>query len=267
MLANYEIQSKIKEQIQSEISQLANEKKIRVLYACESGSRAWGFASPDSDYDVRIIYLHATEWYLSVLPKDENFDIFADNDLDINGWDIRKVLRLMLKSNATPYEWMQSPIGYVLDEEFKASLWSLGQHYFQPRSIMHHYLGLAQNAFRKGIVTEFEINIKKYFYVLRPLFAARWVAEKGTVPPMTFADLMPVLDPFPAIKQLVTDLWRQKLNAAEGDTVTIIPQLLDFIDTQIERCFSIADATELKPTNPDMLDAFFRTIVKTYNHR
>lgn len=267
MLANYEIQPNIKEQIQSEINRLAVEQQIRVLYACESGSRAWGFASPDSDYDVRLIYLNTTEWYLSVLPKDENIDIFADNDLDINGWDIRKVLRLMLKSNATPYEWLQSPISYVLDEDFRAALWSLGQHYFQPRSTMHHYLGLAQNAFRKGLVTEFDINIKKYFYVFRPLFAAMWVAEKGGVPPMTFSDLMPVLDGYPAIKPLVMDLWQQKLNAGEGDAVRIIPQLLDFIDTQIERCYTIADATELRETNPDMLDAFFRSIVKTYNDR
>ncbi len=88
----------VKSLIQSELSRIAEENNIRILYACESGSRGWGFASPDSDYDVRFIFLHPTDWYLSVLPQDDGMDLFIDKELDINGWDIRKVLRLLIKS-------------------------------------------------------------------------------------------------------------------------------------------------------------------------
>ncbi len=146
---NVLINPRIKAEIQSEISRIAEENNIRILFACESGSRGWGFASPDSDYDVRFIFLHPTSWYLSVLPQDDGMDFFVDKELDINGWDIRKVLRLLIKSNATTFEWLQSPIVYQTNEDFKASLWSLAQHFFQPKATIHHYLGLVKNALKK----------------------------------------------------------------------------------------------------------------------
>jgi predicted nucleotidyltransferase len=259
------IDPKIRAQIQGELSRIAEENNIRILYACESGSRGWGFASPDSDYDVRFIFLHPTDWYLSVMPQDDGMDLFIDKELDINGWDIRKVLRLLIKSNATPFEWLQSPIVYQTDEDFKASLWGLSQHFFQPRATMHHYLGLAKNSFRKGLVNETEVNAKKYFYVLRPLLAAMWIADKKTAPPMTFAELVPMLEAHPNIYNMVMELWDKKMELKESDTIPLIPELSDFVNNQIVRCFSIADMTEPNAMKPDMLDAFFRTVVKTYN--
>lgn len=262
---NISIDPQVKSEIQSELSRIAEENNIRILYACESGSRGWGFASPDSDYDVRFIFLHPTSWYLSVLPQDDGMDLFIDKELDINGWDIRKVLRLLIKSNATPFEWLQSPIVYQTNEDFKASLWSLAQHFFQPRSTIHHYLGLAKNAFRKGLVNDSEINIKKYFYVLRPLLAAMWIADRKTAPPMTFSDLVTVLEPYPDIEKIITDLWEQKLQLKESDNIKLLPELNDFVQKQIVNCYSIADRTDDVAIKADMLDAFFRSIVKTYN--
>jgi predicted nucleotidyltransferase len=258
------IAPEMKQQIEEELNRISKEQNINILYACESGSRAWGFASPDSDYDVRIIYIHNLKHYLSILPKKDNLDYFLENDLDVNGWDLKKFLHLLLKSNATPFEWLQSPIVYSVDPDFKAAVWNLAQQYFQPRATMHHYLGLAQNAFRKGIVTEFEINIKKYFYVLRPLFAAMWIADRKTIAPMNFAELFPVLDPHPKIKEMVLELWQQKLNASEGDTVKLLPEIVDFIEQQAERCFEIADATEKTEHDVGALDAFFRSVLKRY---
>ncbi len=255
----------VKSLIQTELNRIAEENNIRILYACESGSRGWGFASPDSDYDVRFIFLHPTNWYLSVLPQDDGMDLFIDKELDINGWDIRKVLRLLIKSNATPFEWLQSPIVYQTDVDFKASLWALAQHFFQPRSTMHHYLGLAKNSYRKGLVNEMEVNVKKYFYVLRPLLAAMWVADKKTAPPMTFMELVAVLQPYPAIYNIIMELWDIKMALKEGDTIKLIPELSEFVEKQFVRCYTIADATEEIATKTDMLDAFFRMVIKSYN--
>jgi len=261
----FNINPLVKAEIQGELSRIAEENNIRILYACESGSRGWGFASPDSDYDVRFIFLHPTSWYLSVLPQDDGMDLFVDKELDINGWDIRKVLRLLIKSNATPFEWLQSPIVYQTDEDFKAALWSLSQHFFQARSSIHHYLGLAKNSFRKGLVNETEINVKKYFYVLRPLLAAMWIAEHKTAAPMTFADLVPVLSTVPHIESIVMDLWEQKLQLNEKDNIRLIPELNDFVQQQIVKCYTVADNTEETAIKTDMLDAFFRMVIQTYN--
>jgi uncharacterized protein len=259
------IDPQIKAEIQGELSRIAEENNIRILYACESGSRGWGFASPDSDYDVRFIFLHPTSWYLSVMPQDDGMDLFVDKELDINGWDLRKVLRLLIKYNATPFEWLQSPIVYQTDEDFKASLWTLAQHFFQPRSTIHHYLGLAKNSFRKGLINETEINVKKYFYVLRPLLAAMWIADNKTAAPMTFSELVSVLEPHQQINSIVMDLWDQKLNLKEAESIKMVPELNDFVQKQIVRCFGVADNTDETAIRTDMLDAFFRMAIKTYN--
>lgn len=251
------INQHIQNQIQDTLAKLEKEQNIKILYACESGSRAWGFASVDSDYDLRFIYTHSEEDYLRILPQREEFDLFLDNDLDLKGWDLKKVLRLILKSNATPFEWMQSPIIYKEVAGFRKELWQRSKDFFQPRSTMHHYLGLAQNAFRKGMVTEFEINIKKYFYVLRPLFAAMWVAKRGSIPPMTFGKLTVVLDDHPHIRKLVTDLWDIKKQASESDTIELIPELMDFLENQVEECYKVADGLEKESKSPATLDRFF----------
>jgi predicted nucleotidyltransferase len=260
----YNINPAVRTEIQGELLRIAEDNNIRILYACESGSRAWGFASPESDYDIRFIFLHPTSWYLSVLPQDDGMDLFIDKELDINGWDIRKVLRLMMKSNITAFEWLQSPIVYQTDEDFKAALWSLSQHFFQSRSSMLQYLSLAGNSFRR-INEDSEINIHKYLYVLRPLLAAMWIAEHKTAAPMTFADLLAVLVPYPKIETLVLDLWQQKLTMDEHKSMAVIPELNEFIQHQMNNCRSFAEALEESAVRTDMLDAFFRMVIQTYN--
>jgi hypothetical protein len=261
----YDINPQVSSEIQGELLRIAEDNNIRILYACESGSRGWGFSSPDSDYDVRFIYLHPTSWYLSILPQDDGMDLFIDKELDINGWDIRKVLRLLIKSNVTPFEWLQSPIVYQADEDFKAALWSLSQHFFQARPSIQQYLGLASNSMRKGLLNDTEINIKKYFHVLRPLLAAIWIAEHKTAAPMTFSDLVPALQSFPHIEGIVMELWEQKLQLNEKDTIKQIPELNDFIQREINKCHSLAENIEETAVRTDMLDAFFRMVIQTYN--
>jgi predicted nucleotidyltransferase len=260
----YNINSSVRTEIQGELLRIAEDNNIRILYACESGSRAWGFASPESDYDIRFIFLHPTSWYLSVLPQDDGMDLFIDKELDINGWDIRKVLRLMMKSNITAYEWLQSPIVYQTDEDFKAAISSLSQHFFQARSSIQQYLSLAGNAFRR-ISEESEINVQKYLYVMRPLLAAMWIAQYKSAAPMTFAELLPLLKPFSNIEAIVLKLWEKALLPNEKNIIKPIQELNDFIQKEIIKCNNIADAMEESAVRTDMLDAFFRMVIQTYN--
>lgn len=99
-------------EIQQELSRLEIQHNIQILYAVESGSRAWGFASVNSDWDVRYIYVHRPEWYLHIDDKKDNQEEILPNDIDLAGWELRKALRLFRKSNPPMLEWLDSPIVY-----------------------------------------------------------------------------------------------------------------------------------------------------------
>ena len=159
--------------IRSQLNSLVEDHAIKMLYACESGSRAWGFPSPDSDYDVRFIYLFPMPWYLQL---DEGRDVIDPpleeteiGLLDLGGWDVRKTLRLLRKSNPVIWEWLQSPIVYHADQNLDLRQFRLVlDQFFSPITACHHYLSLCQNTMEREL-TGTQVKIKKYFYMLRPL--------------------------------------------------------------------------------------------------
>ena len=164
---------------------------VRTLYACESGSRAWGFASPDSDWDVRFVFGHPRERYLSIERPDETVDLFLPNDLDLAGWDLRKTLGLLRKSNPSLLEWIHSPIVYREEPGFADELGDLARRAFSPNAGLHHYRSMAGSNLAKSLPTP-EAPLKKYLYVLRPILAARWIEANGTIAPVPMADLRPL---------------------------------------------------------------------------
>lgn len=255
--------------IQNHLQRISREYGIRILFACETGSRGWGFASPDSDYDVRFIYVHPTDRYLSVSePIDTVSTLFEDQGevLDFSGWDLRKTLRLLSGSNASPFEWLQSPIIYHEEPGFRDELWRLAESCFRATSVAHHYLGICHNSLKKGITGD-EINIKKYFYVLRPLLAAIWAVDRQTIPPMEFRPLLSILENKPELLALIHQLWAQKEAAKEGANTPLIPEIQTFIAFEMDRCRDLAGVIKLKvPDNGAAIDAFFRQTLR-YDHR
>lgn len=239
------------------LSQLERDENIRIRYACESGSRAWGFPSPDSDYDIRFIYLHPRDWYLAVNEGEDNIRIMPNELLDGNGWDFRKFLRLMHASNASVFEWLNSPILYLEDKPFAEGLRSLAAAYFQPKKVMHHYLGIATGMLEKEF-GEMEVKIKKYFYVLRPVLSAYWIAEHGTPPPIDFYELLPLVKNNPSVHQAITDLLKQKETALEGEKVPRVDMLDDFLSAEMERCETIARNAEKRPVTWDAINDFYQ---------
>lgn len=246
--------------IQHHLQRIAQEKDIHILYACETGSRGWGFASPDSDFDIRFIYVHPRDRYLSVnSPQDSINTIFEDGGevLDFNAWDLRKTLHHLRKSNATPFEWLQSPITYHDEANFQAELWAMAPQFFNARSTVHHYLGICHNSIKTGI-TDGHIKIKKYFYILRPLLAAMWANDRQTVPPMEFRYLVEqVTDNEPFMKAL-HQLWAEKEQALEGHVIPLVPVIQDFIAREMERCRFETAETDKPHGDTALLDAFFR---------
>ena len=158
------------EEIKKELKNLEDDKKIKVLYAVESGSRAWGFASKDSDWDVRFIYIHHYDWYLSVEEKKDNIEIILPNDIDLGGWELRKALLLFRKSNPPLLEWLKSPIKYNENYSIANELRKATEIYFNPKSCLYHYFHMAQGNY-DAYFKENIVRLKKYFYVLRPIFA------------------------------------------------------------------------------------------------
>jgi predicted nucleotidyltransferase len=245
--------------ILEQLSSIAKKEGVRILYACESGSRAWGFASPDSDFDVRFIYAQPRDNYLSIRERKDIIELPVNPILDVNGWDLRKALQLFLRSNSTLYEWLQSPVVYREEAAFASHLRQLMNDYYSHRSGCHHYLSMAYNALSE--LRGPEVRLKKYFYALRPLLACRWILEKRTVPPMEFGVLRTLMTDV-RWNAAVDNLLQQKTNANEKATIPPVSILHDWLETTLPQYKDKVD--EIPPVKHDTerLDILFRNYVK-----
>ena len=180
------------ETIKEKLTEIEKAENIKILHCVESGSRAWGFPSPDSDYDVRFIYIRPREHYLRLDRTRDVIEWQLDETLDINGWDMQKMLRLLHGSNPTVFEWKNSPIVYKTSDEWR-SVSSVIDNYFNEKSGIYHYLSMAKTNYRAYLKGE-KVKLKKYFYVLRPLLACEYIRENQKSPPMLFGDLICYLD-------------------------------------------------------------------------
>ncbi len=255
---------KMKTTIINKLKEIERDHGITILYACESGSRAWQFPSPDSDFDVRFIYVRPVDFYLSILDRDDHLSFPINDELDIYGWDLKKVLKLIRKSNTTPFEWLQSPIEYGARDDFREKLWELCPNYFNRKSNIHHYLGIAKGAL-DTVVNKDEIKIKKLFYVLRPLLAAKWCLKKNTIAPMTIGPLLTLM---PAgLKKMVEELIDFKATAAEGFIVNLDPALRKYIEEEFKHCTAGAEELLVPKFELDELEIFFRKNIYRYDNR
>lgn len=221
----------MRETILSKLNEIENRENVKILLAVESGSRAWGFASPDSDYDVRFIYVRPKADYLRLEKTRDVIELPIEGELDINGWDLDKTLRLLHGSNPTLFEWFSSPIVYR-ETSFAEEFRSVMQRYFSSKRGLSHYLSMASKNYREYLKGDI-VKAKKYFYVLRPVLACRWILEKGTPPPMLFSELMEAeLDP--ALLPEVNRLLDLKMNAPEIKTIPKIQSINRYLDSSIE---------------------------------
>ena len=217
--------------ILSRLNEIENRENVKILLAVESGSRAWGFASPDSDYDVRFIYVRPREAYLRLEKTRDVIELPIEGELDINGWDLDKTLRLLRASNPTLFEWFSSPIVYretAFAQEFRGIM----QRYFSSKRGLSHYLSMASSNYREYLKGD-TVKAKKYFYVLRPVLACRWILDKGTPPPMLFSELMDA-ELNPILLPDVDRLLDLKMTAPEIKTIPKIESINHYLDSSIE---------------------------------
>ena len=210
--------------IKEKLQEIEQRENCRILLAVESGSRAWGFASPDSDYDVRFIYVRPKESYLKLNRVRDVIELPINDVLDINGWDVDKTLKLLHKSNPTVFEWFSSPIVYKTTDFAEA---------FKP--VMLRYFSSKSGLWRGDMV-----KAKKYFYVLRPILACRWILEKGTPPPMLFSELAASQLP-DYLEETVANLLDLKMNSPEVKMIPRIDILNEYMDRSIAEVRSLVE--------------------------
>lgn len=225
-----DFEGSIEELVALKLKEIEEKEHVTILHAVESGSRAWGFASPDSDYDVRFIYVRPKQYYLELQPKQDFIDWALDETLDINGWDLSKTLQHFHKSNATLFEWANSPIVYRTTPEWQ-TIYMVSQKYFSCKSAMYHYYGTARKNYLAHL-TEDLVKYKKYFYVLRPILACKWIEKKACPPPVLFQELADaVLES--EYKEIVCQLLNAKVQMAESQKAPKIDLLNKYIEKEL----------------------------------
>lgn len=256
------IPTPIQERIALELRRIESERNVRVLYACESGSRAWGFESQDSDFDVRFLYVHDVDWYLTIgTPRDVIEEPITD-ELDISGWDLRKALILFRKSNPALFEWLRSPIVYLDRDGFAERLNALRRRYFSPRSGIYHYRSMAARNYREYLQRDV-VKIKKYFYVLRPVLASLWIERFDEAPPMLFETLLDEFLPRGSSLRGRIDVLLERKRA--GDELDLEPRVHEinmFIESEMERLDRVVDTLPVaEDLDKAALDDLFRSVV------
>ena len=205
----------MKDKILENLQEIESQENAVAFYVCESGSRAWGFPSVDSDYDIRFLYVHPMDWYLSIVEKRDVIERPLQDQLDINGWDLKKALVLFRKSNPPLLEWLNSPIVYHEKYTIASQLRELSKTYYSPSACVHHYLHMAQGNVREYLKGE-RVWLKKYFYVLRPLLAIKWIEEGHGIAPTSFEALIERIEKLLKAK-LMMPAGLAKINAAKKD--------------------------------------------------
>ena len=249
----------IRDDIMRRIRSAEQEHDVKVLLAVESGSRAWGFASPNSDYDARFIYVHRRDWYLSV-DLEEQRDVIEYpivDDIDLNGWDLRKALRLFYRSNPAFVEWIQSPILYVEQGGFAQAARDLLPQVYSCEHGIYHYRSMAKTNYR-GYLKADLVPMKKYFYVLRPLLAVRWLETYGTAAPIEFHKLLHLIaDKAPLLADIHALLDRKRA-APEMGLAAPIASIHAFVESELARLEALVPAQNERPSVSVLLNQVFR---------
>ncbi|MFE7508296.1 DNA polymerase beta superfamily protein [Promicromonospora sp. NPDC057488] len=218
--------------IDARLDRVEQEYDVRVLWAIESGSRAWGFPSPDSDYDCRFLYVRRADDYLGLRARRDVIETPLDKVFDVNGWDVRKALGLMVKGNATVGEWLRSPIVYRGDVAVRDELLALAGDTVDRRALMNHYLHVGRSSL--GLYASTGVA-KKFLYALRPAVTLRWmrVRDGAATPPMDLSTLVAGSAVPGDVRAAVEELVRHKSATREMGAIVVPEVLPRFVEAEL----------------------------------
>ena len=249
----------MKDRIVEELDGIEKTRNVKIVLAVESGSRAWGFPSNDSDYDVRFIYVHEKDWYLTIFKKRDIVEIPIEELLDISGWDLRKSLQLMRKSNSPLFEWLSSPIRYRVSKRVFKKLEELSRLSFMPETSCYHYLSISKK-YIEEIESNEKVRLKVYMYAIRATLCCKWIVRNLTQPPVNIQDLLAEICEDTFIKDIVVSFIQEKKEYAENHIVNHS----ELVENYMKR--TLHDVQNTIPKNPkkadsEIFDDVFRSIV------
>lgn len=238
------IDESIRTDVLAKLNELAQQHQVTIINAIESGSRAWGFPSPDSDYDVRFIYAHQPEWYIQLTPERDVIELPVSAVLDIGGWDLRKAMQLANNGNTVIQEWMISPLVYQQHRDLADRLRAMVASTFNAKASFHHYASMAKSML--ALLDEPNIKLKKFFYISRATLSAWWIAREQTMPTIVFSDLVHGLTDNQELIEAFQHQIQEKATKTEAEIGEIDPMCLEFIRKTYQELMAV-DTNALPP--------------------
>lgn len=256
--------------VDARLAKTACEHGVAIPLAIESGSRAWGFPSPDSDYDCRFIFVRPIDQYLSPWQRRDVIETPLEGILDVNGWELGKALKLLLKGNAVVIEWLTSPIIYAADSVFRDGFLELAKGYARRELIARHYLHLGERQRRTYFGDGNTVPQKKIFYALRPAAVLRWlrIHQESAIAPMHFPTLIAECDPPADVANYTAELMARKAVTRELGVEPLPACIATFIDGEFEAARSEFERVVIAPADDarHQAEAFFRATVRRFSH-
>ena len=248
----------VEKDIQTHLDRIEREHDVTIIVAIESGSRAWGFPSPDSDFDVRFIYAHPKDWYIQLSPQRDVIEVPINPVLDISGWDIRKAMSLANSGNAVVQEWLISPIVYRKHDLLEPALKQKIAGAFNAKSAYHHYYSMANGMLDD--VSGAEIKLKRFFYFARATLSATWIVQKQVMPPIEFKKLLDGLTEDVAVIGAFDRLIQAKSRLGESEVLVVDTECLAFVMQAITR-FTDDDISGLTPKQTSLTSDDLRNLL------
>jgi predicted nucleotidyltransferase len=252
----------ITQSIIGKLDEIESRNEVKIPFAIESGSRGWGFAAANADYDCRFIYVHKQARYLSVLDIDEFIEFELNETFDIKGYDLKRILKYIMKSQTTINEWLSSNVVYILDEPIVQRLRELAAEFFNPIPVSYHYLSLARKTLAE-VTSAGDAKIKKYFYILRPIANLNFIYQFRKMPYMEYKRTLAATNPPADVLTVINALMEQKMTMLEHDRIPAQGFLIDYFKAEIERFDGLLkNMKHDKKTDYTALDVAFRATIE-----
>ena len=257
------------DEIDKRLASIISDHNVSIPWAIESGSRAWGFPSPDSDYDARMIYVRSIDQYLSPWTPRDVIEMPIEGEMDVNGWDLGKAIKLMLKGNAVVLEWLQSPIIYRGDENFRDQMLLLANQCGNRANTMRHYFHLGTQQWQRFLAMGDIAPAKKLFYSARPALCLRWmrVHHERAIPPMEFQKLLHEAETPVEITDAFEHLVAAKAQTRELGNTEVSHEIRDFLNSEYQLAEDSLPSTT-PPQPPEIIErakSLFYDCVKRYS--
>lgn len=244
--------------IPAHLRSIEKEYDVRILLAVDFGSRAWGVESKNSDWDLRIVYVHKPEWY----KKDGQHDVIEhvyENCIDVLGWDVKKALTLLKHGNLSLLEWLNSPKVYYIDEDFGKRIHSIEKDLFNPANAIRYYNQFYEKN-NESVLQNDLCDTKLFIYILRGILSCKWIEKKGCLPPISLNNLIDVTIDDVDTRNKVNTIIRKKKDGKD-DGVLILMGFIRQLADQYKVCVELSEPLG-NTYSEDVLDSLLLDIIR-----